>query len=137
MGSHRGPDCHEKWHKRQAIRFVAFVQIAVQHKIGKVPLIAMPKVHQKEGKVIKDVDRGQRLIKLEAIKESGLSIEQADVPQDQIAVTPAHLTGRLPPIEKLRMNCEGLSKRVNQVLRCFLINERCGSERLIVDIENG
>ena len=50
------------------------------------------------------------LVKLEAIKENGLSIEQADVAQDQIAVTPAHLAGRLPPIEKLRMYRKGPSK---------------------------
>ena len=137
MGSHRGPNGHEKWHKRQTIRFVAFIEITVQHKIGKVPLIAMPKVHEKEGKVIKDIDRGQQLVKLEAIKESGLPIEQTDVAQDQITVTPAHLAGRLPPIEKLRMHREGLSKRVVQVLRSFLINKRCGSEHLIIDIENG
>src|SRR4030095_14416211 len=124
MGSHRGADGHEKWHKRQAIGFVAFVEIAVQYKIGKVPLIAMPQVHEKKGKVIKDIDRGQRLVKLEAIKESGLSIDQADVAQDQIAVTPAHLAGRLSSIENLRMHREGLSKRVNQVLCSFLINER-------------
>jgi hypothetical protein len=136
MGSHRGPDRHEEWHKRQTIRFVAFIEIAVQHKIGKVPLIAMPKVHEKKGKVIKDIDRGQRLVKLETIKESGPSINQADVAQDQIAVTPAPLAGRLSSIENLRMNREGPSKRVIQVLRSFLINERCGSVRLIIDIEN-
>ena len=50
------------------------------------PQAAAPQIHQHERHVIQDVDARDVVVELDAVENSGRAIEQADIPQVQIAV---------------------------------------------------
>ena len=55
----------------------------------------MPKVHQKKGQVVQNVNRGDLVVEFDAIEQARLAVEQANVTQMQIAMAPPDLARRL------------------------------------------
>ena len=64
MRAYGGAQGHEEGKKRQAVRFVARVEIAVQRQIGAAKRADAPEIHQQEADVVQHVDRCDLVVEL-------------------------------------------------------------------------
>ena len=85
MGADRGTNCHEERDESEPAAFVGLVEIPVQQDVCRLPLIAVPQVHQQESQIVQHVDGGEALIELETIEQGRNAVPQADVAQDEVA----------------------------------------------------
>src|SRR5262249_26695559 len=63
---------------------------------------ALGEIHEQKGKVIKDVDRGERIVEFDRIEQDGLAFDLDDVAQVEIAVTVADIAAPRPRFEEPR-----------------------------------
>ena len=68
MRPDRGAQRREERHRRQPFILAGQIEVAVQYEIGKIRVPAVLEIHQQEGKIIQDVDRGERVREFEAIE---------------------------------------------------------------------
>src|SRR3546814_8650844 len=80
--------------------FRSLLQVAVQHQVGEGPEAAMVEIHQQEGKVVDDVDAGDRVVELDGVEERRTAVEQDHVAQMQVAVAEPHLARRGAGVEQ-------------------------------------
>ncbi len=135
MRPNGGTDRHEEGYERQAVRLVAFIEVAIEDDVREPALVPMPQVHQEKGQVVQDVDRCQGLVEFKAVEQRGLAIDQADVAQDQIAVTAPDLARSPARLQAIRMRGKRLSERVGENPCGFGPDERRSSEGPVIDVE--
>src|SRR3954466_7690771 len=131
-----GADCHEEGHEPKAIGLLTFVQVAVEEQVGEVALIPAPQVHQKEGDIIQDIDRRERVVELDAVEQGRRTVEQANIAQDEIAMTSPDLSRLAPSLEKVGVPLEAMPERLRKDLRVFSRDEGRSAQRLVVDLEH-
>ncbi len=68
MRPDRGAQRQKERHRSEPVILVGQIEVAVQDEIGKICEPAMLQIHQQEGKIIKDVDRGECVREFEAIE---------------------------------------------------------------------
>ncbi len=75
MSADRRPQREKERHHCETVIFLAAVEVAVEHAIGKMPEPAMLQIHQQKREVIEHVDAGEGLVELEAIEQGWLAIK--------------------------------------------------------------
>ena len=78
----------------------------VQKPVGERTQALPRQVHQGEGEVVEDVDVGDLVGEFDGIERHGLSGQQHDVAQMEVAVAAPHRPGRLPPRHQIRPRLE-------------------------------
>jgi hypothetical protein len=65
---------------------------------------AMFQIHQQKRQIVEDVDAREAFVELQAIEKGRPAVDEANIPEMQIAMAMAHLAGRPPPVEQLRQD---------------------------------
>ncbi len=80
--------------------------VGVEYDVGALPVATRIEIHEQESKVVKDIDRRQRLAELQRIERDGPVVDEHDIAEVQVAVAAADAGGvaardeqRLDPIE--------------------------------------
>ncbi len=62
MRANGGSDGHEERHEGDAIIFFGGIEIAIEQPVCFSAQSEMPQIHEQEGKIVKNVDRGKVVI---------------------------------------------------------------------------
>ena len=134
----RGANSHEERQEHEAVFIVGLVEVAIGDKIGEVGKTAMPQIHQQESEIIEHVDSGDLVIELDAVEQSRLTVQHADVAQVQIAMAAAHLAGGLTAIEQRCVTRErGTERCVEGHGFAARAKMPAGGKARLVDVKHG
>jgi hypothetical protein len=136
MRADGGAQRHEEGQERQGGLVAAEVEIVVHDEIGFRLQAAVHEVHEEEGEIVEEVDRGDRVIELYAVKEDGPPILEEDVAQVQIAVRPAHEAAEAARVEQGAMRLGSLAEGAVERRDLGAQEEARLCQRRLVDGEN-
>ena len=93
-------------------------QVAGEQHVGVRPKPAPPQIHHEKGQIVEHVPARDRVVELDGVEGRGLSVEQHDVAQVEIAVALPHEAGRAAAVQKGRLALELGQRRSGQRRRC-------------------
>src|SRR6185369_1758831 len=124
VAADRRPQCLEEGQDHERAGITIAVEPAIEHQIGEVNPPAMAEIHQQEGKIIGSVRAGQGLAEIDAVKEDGAVIDQADIIEMEIAMAVAHITEMAAPVDLREDRYEGLIQAACDILEFTRIQGR-------------
>src|ERR1019366_6264075 len=74
----------------EVLRPPRLVEIAIEHDIGGLRQLALDQVHQQEGEIVQHVAGGDLGIEFDGVEQHRRALEQHDIAEVQIAVTPTY-----------------------------------------------
>ncbi len=96
-------------------------KIAVEQPVRRRILIVAEKVHERKGKVVEHVDRGDPLAEFDGVEQDGLLRNHDDVCQMQVAMA--------PPDESFRTTCSSIWRRPSSNLSELRVRSSISSEQ--------
>ena len=103
---HRGAAREKQRQQREAVQIDRSCEVLVEDEIGVGPQIAAPQIHEKEGDVVEHIDARDVVVELHGVEQGGNAVDQADVPQVEIAVALAHRSPALPGVKAIAVTLE-------------------------------
>ena len=100
LGPHRCPDRKDQRHQREPLVLDAAVVVDLEKPPSLGTQAAIEQVHDKEGEVVEDVDRGQPLAELQAVEQHRPAVQEHDVGEVQVAMAAAHRAGLPAAVEQ-------------------------------------
>ena len=89
MGPDRGPTRQEERERPQP-EIAGPLEIPVEQRIPKRVETVPVEVHQEKGEIEVDVDAAEVLVEFDGVEQQRYAVDDADIVQMEIAVTPAH-----------------------------------------------
>ena len=99
------------------------IEIGVEHGVGVPREPALAEIHQQEGEVVEDVDRGEPVVELDGVEQDRRAVDLDDVAQMKIAVAMAHISSARPRFQQRRECREPLAAEPRQLLGRFRRND--------------
>ncbi len=107
-------DREEQWQQSTAVIVPGLIEIRVEKLDRALLQVTMAEIHQEEGQIVEDIDRGQRLVELEAIEEHRVPVLEEDVAKMKIPMAPPDEAGFRALVQAISMPCQFCSRGFGQ-----------------------
>ncbi len=89
MGAHGRAQRREERQERKALLLARRIAIAVGDEVRVILQATMPEIHDEKGEIVENVDGRDAVVEIDAVEETRLAVEKAEIAQMQIAVAEA------------------------------------------------
>ena len=102
LGADEGAYCHHQPQCRQESGIAGAPDVAPERPVGEGGLVSGQQVHQQEGNVVGQIDRGDGIGKLDAVEQLRPAVHEDDIAEMHVAVAAAHKAVVPPLLEEGR-----------------------------------